>query len=57
MESTKKISRQEGVFLSFFRLLMTADLLLIKNALTPLAKNDVISLELMTAVAATVVAI
>ena len=36
---------------------MTADLLLIKNALTPLAKSDVISLELMTAVAATVVAI
>lgn len=51
MESTKKISSQKGGFLSSFRLLLTADLLFIKNA--PLAKSDLVSLGLMVAGAAT----
>ena len=36
--TTRKITSQEGGFLSFLRPLMTADLPLMKSALTPLAK-------------------
>ena len=46
--TTRKISTQEGGFLNFLRPLMTAGLILMKNALTPLAKS-VLSPFLLTA--------
>ena len=43
-ETTTKITSQEGGFLKFLRPLMTTGLPLMKIALTPLAKNVLISL-------------
>ena len=40
--TTTKITSQEGGFLNFIRLLMTAGLPLMKSALTPLAKSVLI---------------
>ena len=54
---TKKINSQKGGFLNSFRWLMAAGLPLMKNALTPLAKNTLVLLGLMTAASATNAAI
>ena len=45
--TTRKIGNQEGGFLNFLRPLMTAGLPLMKRALTPLAKNLLLPLELL----------
>ena len=50
-ETNRKIASQEGEFLNFLKLLMTADLPLMKSILTPLAKNVLILFELIVAVA------
>ena len=42
----RKITRQEGEFLSFIRPLMTASLSLMKSVLTPLAKSALLPLRL-----------
>ena len=51
--TTRKITSQEGRFLNFLRLLMTAGLLLMKNVLTSSAKSVLMPLELTTAASAT----
>ena len=51
--TTRKISIQEGGFLNFFRPLMTADLPIMKNLLTPLPKSALVSLRLTAAAWAT----
>ena len=50
-KTNRKIASQEGEFLNFLKLLMTADLPLMKSILTPLAKNVLILFELIAAVA------
>ena len=50
-KSNRKIASQEGGFLNFLKLLMTADLPLMKSILTPLAKNVLILFELIAAAA------
>ena len=55
--TTAKITVQEGGFLNFLRPLRTAALLLMKNALTPLAKSVLIPLGLKAAAWATDAAI
>ena len=50
-KTNRKIASQEGGFLNFLKLLMTADLPLMKSILTPLAKNVLILFELIAAVA------
>ena len=55
--TTRKISSQEGGFLSFLRSLMTSGLPLIKNWRTPLAKYVLVVLKLMAATSATFAAI
>ena len=50
-KTNRKIASQEGEFLNFLKLLMTADLPLMKSILTPLAKNVLIIFELIAAVA------
>ena len=49
-KTNRKIASQEGGFLNFLKLLMTADLPLMKSILTPLAKNVLILFELIAAV-------
>ena len=49
-KTNRKIASQEGEFLNFLKLLMTADLPLMKSILTPLAKNVLILFELIAAV-------
>ena len=51
--TTRKISTQKGGFFNFLRSLMTAGLILMKNALTPLAKNVLLPFVLMAEMAAT----
>ena len=55
--TTRKITCQEGGFLSFLRPLMSGGLSLIKNVLKPLAKGVLILLGLTTAASATDAAI
>ena len=43
---TRKSTNQEGGFLNFLRLLMTAGLPLMKSVITPLAKNVLLPSEL-----------
>ena len=50
-KTNRKIASQKGGFLNFLKLLMTADLPLMKSILTPLAKNVLILFELIAAVA------
>ena len=52
-ETTRKTTSLEGGFLNFLRPLMTADLISMKNVLTPLAKSVLISLGLPAAAPAT----
>ena len=56
-EKSRKITSQEGGFLTFFRLLMSAGLLLMKRVLTPLAKSVFLPFELTAAMSATDTAI
>ena len=55
--TTRKISSQEGGFLSFLRPLMQSGWPLMKNWLTPLAKYVLVVLKLMAATSATFAAI
>ena len=56
-ENSRKITSQEGGFLMFFRLLMSAGLLLMKSVLTPLATSVFLPFELTAAMLATDTAI
>ena len=47
--TTKNASQEEGGFLNFHKPLMTSGLLLMKNLLTSLAKNNLVPLGLITA--------
>ena len=51
--TTRKITCQEGGFLNFLRPLMTAGLKLMKNVLTPLAKNFWLPFALMSGMSPT----
>ena len=55
--TTRKITGQEGGFLSFRRSLITAGLPLMKSVLTPLAKSVLLPFGLSVAMSATDVAI
>ena len=50
--TTKKITSQEGGFLNFLRPLVTADLPLMKNVLTPIGKSVLIPLGLSAGMSA-----
>ena len=56
-ENSRKITSQEGGFLTFFRVLMSAGLLLMKSVLTSLAKSIFLPFELTAARSATDTAI
>ena len=49
LKRTTEMTSQEGGFLNFHKPLMTSGLLLMKNLLTPLAKNNLVPLGLTTA--------
>ena len=51
--TTKKVTSQEGGFLSFLKPLMSAGLPLMKNVLTPFAKSGLIPLGLKAAASVT----
>ena len=55
--TTKRTTSQKGGFLNFFRPLMTTDLPLMKNLLTPLTKSLLVPLGLTTESSATDAAI
>ena len=55
--TTKRTTSQEGGFLNFFRPLVTTDLPLMKNLLTPLTKSLLVPLGLTTESSATDAAI
>ena len=55
--TTRKVTSQEGEFLNFLRPSMTAGLPLMKNVLTPLAKNVLLAFGLTAGMSATDVAI
>ena len=50
--TTRKITSQEGGFLSFLRSLITAGLLLMNSVLTPLSKNVVLPFGLSAGMSA-----
>ena len=51
-ETTRESTSQQGGFLSFLRPLMTAGWPLIKNALTPVAKKNLLSFGLLAGMSA-----
>ena len=55
--ATKKITGQEGGFCNFLRPLMTGDLPVMKDVLTPLTKRNLLPLELAAAASVTDAAI
>ena len=55
--TTRKVTSQEAEFLNFLRPSMTAGLPLMKNVLTPLAKNVLLAFGLTAGMSATDVAI
>ena len=57
IETTRKMISQEGRFLNFLRPLMTTNLPLMKNLLTPLGKSVLVPLGLTAAASATDAAI
>ena len=56
-ETTRKITSQEGGFLHFFRLLMTARLPLLRSVLRSLAKTFLLPFGLLTSMSPTDAAI